>query len=306
MNNFFNTGFIHVRNQHIIPRIQYGVEAKKSNFWRLKNVITDKLNNITHLNNSSFEISIKKDDYYKLIYCESELFLNKSYIQYHDYKKMVDNLSGSWSFVTLYYFLFFNLCCLLRFFDRGYIYLTSEYTKKLEKAHLALHSSPININDGNYFFQKKEIDSYGNITLSFKKVDTTHKVIWGEFRNILVYLISKSSAQELGVYQIMLSHLDSFNSSYPSTLRNELNYNAETILLDFNNEITCYKLLELDDEFYRSFLKINENDSRISNKIKSVTYISSFIYYLNFQLAEEFYDRSTFGKDFIKMRKRIS
>ena len=294
-----------MRNQHIIPRIQYGTDAKRANFWRLKKVITERLNDISCSNGSNFEISISKDDYYKLIYCESELFLNKAYIQYHDYKKMVDNLSGSWSFVTLYYFLFFNLCCLMRFCERGYVYLTQEYTRKLDKAHLAFKSLPTNISDGNYFFQKNRIDTYGNIIISFKRVDSTHKVIWGDFRDILLVLISNSTAQELGIYKTMLSHLDSFKKEYPSTLRNDLNYNAETILLDFKNEIVCYDLVELNDEFYRSFLKIDESTSSLSNKIKSITHISSFIYQLNFNLADEFYNRSPYGKDFIRMRKKF-
>lgn len=306
MNDFFNSGFIYIRSQHITPRIKYGIDAKKSNFWRLKIVITEKLNNITHINNSSFDISITKEDYYKLIYCESELFLNKSYIQYHDYKKMLDNSSGSWSFVTLYYFLFFNLCCLFRFCDRGFVHLTQEYTRKLENAHLALYSLPVSISEGNYFFQKSTIDQYGNVILNFKKAKTTHQAIWSEFEKILSILISKSSDKELAIYTTMLSHLNSFNSSYASTLRNDLNYNAETIMLDFNNQITCYELMDLNESFYQSFLKIDEHQDTLTNKIKSITHISNFIYNLNFELANEFYNRSSYGRDFIKMRKIIT
>lgn len=306
MNTLFNTGFLFIRNQHILPRIKYGINANKANFWRLKKIITEKLNDINHIDNSSFEITLNQEDYFKLIYCESELFLNKSYIQYHDYKKMVDKLSGSWSFVTLYYLLFFNLCCLMRFCDCGYVYLSSEYTRKLENSHAALKSLPIKINDGNYFFKKISADNYGNIKISLKRVDTTHKVIWGEFRNILIQLIEKSSAEELVIYKTILSHLDSFQSSFPSSIRNELNYNAETSLLDLNSQITCYDLSDLDEYFFSSFLKIDRNKTDLSNKIKSITHISNFIYNLNFRLAEEFYERSGFGKDFIRMRNKIS
>lgn len=307
MSDFFNTAFIFTRNKYILPRINYGVAASKSKHWRLKNVISDRLENINSTTNSGFEVTLKKEDFYKLIFCESELFLNKSYIQLKDYCKLIDNTSGSWSFVTLYYFLFFNLSCLLRFFNKGYVYLTSDITKKLSQSHLALNSEVINIKQGNYFFETDGVDDgYGNILIQFKSVDTTHKVIWGEFKKVLNSLIKESSDNEMGIYRVILSHFNSFQESYPSTLRNDFNYNAETILLDFNKEIVCYNLPPIDENFYHSFLRIDQNTQSISNKIKSITHISSFIYHLNLKLASEYYNRSSFGKDFIKMREKIS
>lgn len=307
MNEFFNTAFIYTRNKYILPRIKYGIPVEKSNYWRLKNIISERIQSISSTTNVCFNISLKKEDYFKLIFCESELFLNKSFIQLNDYHKLIDKSSGSWSFVTLYYSLFFNLSCLLRFLNKGYVYLTPEYAKKISDAYLALNSSPIKISYGNYFFETDCIDDgYGNIKISFNKVDTTHKVIWEEFKKALQTLSSQATDRELAIYKVILSHFNKYQNSYPSALRNELNYNAETILLDFHKEITCYHLPKIDDKFYQSFLKIDDNNPSISNKIKSITYISSYIFSLNLKLAEEFYNRSDFGKDFVKMRKKIS
>lgn len=306
MDDFFNTAFIYTRNKYVIPRINYGIPISKVEYWRLKNIISEKLQQIYVSSNSSFDIIVKIEDYYKLIFCESELCLNKSYIQLNDYNKLVDKSSGSWTYVTLYYLMFFNLSCLLRFFNKGYVYLTNEHTKKINDASLALNSNIVKVNDGNYFFETDGMDDgYGNIKISFHKVDTTHKVIWGEFKKVIQVMILQSSDKENAIYNVILKHFNKFQISYPSALRNELNYNPETILLDFNQQITCYHLPMIDDKFYTSLLKIDDDNNSISNKIKSITHIASFIYNLNLKLSNEFYSRSTFGKDFIKMREKF-
>jgi hypothetical protein len=60
----------------------------------------------------NIEIEISKDDYYKALHCDIELFMNKSTVQYCDFLQSKKN-SPCWSFVTLYYLTFFSATCFL-------------------------------------------------------------------------------------------------------------------------------------------------------------------------------------------------
>ena len=103
----FGSNFFSIRNNHLLPRINYGVKRTKYEFWSLKEVFTNKLISLNKLSGKALEIELTKEDYYKAIHCDIELFMNKVFVQYSDFKKQ-NSVSPTWSFITLYYFTFFN------------------------------------------------------------------------------------------------------------------------------------------------------------------------------------------------------
>lgn len=300
-----NKGYLFIRNNYLIPRIKYGVPSGKLEHWKLKSIILqDRITHIEHIGSKKFTLSFETENYYKSIYSEIELFFNKSFIQLKDYNSsMINNISGSWSLVTLYYFLFFNICCFMRFFGRGYVYLSKQHTKHLEEISQAWGSDTVKIDAKNYFF-KKISDEYSDSKIEFKPVDTTHKVIWSEFKSLIQLIIPHTKEEELAIYDSILSCLTNNADGYPSALRNDLNYNSESSLQDLSKAIPKIVLPEINSKFYQEFLKLSaRSELNFESKIKSMAYISSYLYKLNHELSHDFYARSNHGKDMKNKRK---
>lgn len=279
----------------------------KLEHWTLKNLILqDKVTDMNHISSQKFILSFNEKDYYKSMCSETELFFNKSFIQLQDYNAVyLNNISGSWSLVTLYYFLFFNICCFMRFLGRGYVYLSKEHAKSLQDRALAWGANTVKIDSKNYFFKPTSINEYLNYRIEFQQVDTTHKVIWSEFKAVIELIASHAKDEELAIYDCILSCLNNNPKAYPSTLRNDLNYKSEESLQDLSKLIPKIKLPKIDDDFYRSFLKLTAR-SLLSREaqIESMAYISSYLYKLNFELSEEFYTRGSNGKEMKNKRNR--
>jgi len=298
----FGNNFRTIRNNHLLPRIDYGVVRNKYEFWSLKDVFTTKLISLNKLSGKSFEIELAIDDYYKAIHCDIELFMNKIFVQYSDFKKQ-NEVSPSWSFITLYYFTFFNATCLFRFIDKGFIFLNKEQAHRLENYSIAISSSVISVDTGNYYFSLKEINSYGNVILTLShKGDSVHKSTWIQMESTLREFVSVSDKDESILYKLLLNHFTKFKSEYPSNLRNKLNYNGDSSILDLENTIPYLTLKEINSSFLKELTNLDVNISSNMNQMKSVNYLTSFLFELNKKLYKEYTDRSEYGKDFSKER----
>lgn len=298
----FGTNFLTIRNNHLLPRVNFGVLRKKYSYWSLKEVFTSKLISLNKLSGKSYEIELTKDDYYKALQCDIELFMNKVFVQYSDFRTQ-NNASPSWSFITLYYFTFFNATCLFRFIDRGFIFLNREQSKRLEDFSLAVYSNPISVDTGNYYFSVKEINEYGNVILSLTfKGDSVHKSTWLQLEATLREFALSSDSDEEVLYNLLLNHFTKFKSEYPSNLRNKLNYNGDSSILDLESSIPYLTLKEINNNYLKDLAKVDTSIINNLNQMNSVNYLASYLFELNKKLYKEYIDRSDFGKDFEKER----
>jgi hypothetical protein len=298
----FGNNFLTIRNNHLLPRINYGIARNKYEFWSLKDVFTKNLISLNKLSGKSFEIELPIDNYYKAIHCDIELFMNKIFVQYSDFKKQKD-ISPSWSFITLYYFTFFNATCLFRFIDKGFIFLNKEQSKRIEDYSVAVNSTIISVDTGNYYFSVKEINSYGNIVLTLShKGDSVHKSTWIQMETTLREFVVASDPNEIILYNLLLNYFTKFKSEYPSNLRNKLNYNGESSILDLENSIPYMTLKDINSNFLNELTKIDTSNSTPTNQMKSINYLTSFLFELNQKLYNEYLDRSKYGQDFNKER----
>jgi hypothetical protein len=298
----FGKNFIRIRNNHLLPRINFGVKRTKHEFWSLKNVFTTKLISLNKLSGKVFEIELSKEDYYKAIHCDIELFMNKIFVHCSDFKNQ-KNISPTWSFITLYYFAFFNATCLFRFIDKGFIFLNRDHCKRLEEFSIALYSNPISVDNGNYYFSVKEINSYGNIVLAISfKGDSVHKSTWLQMESTLREFVNTADSNEVLLYDLLLNHFTKFKSEYPSNLRNKLNYNGESSILDLENKIPHLSLKKVNSSFLNELTHLDTNISNNINQMNSISYLSSFLFEFNQKLYREYLDRSKFGQDFNRER----
>jgi hypothetical protein len=301
---FFGSTFFSIRNNHLLPRINYGVKRNKYEFWRLKDVLSSKIVSLNKLSGKSYEIELIKDDYYKAIHCDIELFMNKVFIQLSDFKKQ-NNVSPTWSFITLYYLAFFNATCLFRFIDKGFIFLNRDQAKQIEDFSIAVYSNAISVDTGNYYFSFKEINSYDNIVLTLShKGDSVHKSTWIQMESTLREFISTSDSSEMYLYNLLLDHFTKFKSEYPSNLRNKLNYNGDSSVLDLENSIPYLTLKDINSTFLKELSNLDTNLSNNINQMKSISFLTSFLFELNQKLYKEYTDRSSFGQDFSLERNK--
>lgn len=298
----FGVNFLRVRNMHLLPKIKYGIKRNKHQYWFLKDVFTQKLLSLNKLSGKSFEIELSKEDYYKAIHCDIELFMNKITLQYSDFEKQ-NNTSPTWSFVTFYYFAFFNATCLFRYIDRGFIFLSQEHIKRLQNYYLATTSDIISFDAGNYYFAYKEINNYGNVVLTVSfKVDSVHKSTWLQLEATLREFTQYAKDEEKVILEFFIKHFNAFKSEYPSNLRNKLNYNGDSTILDFENKLPYVSIQSVDRIFLKYLAELDISQIENVNQIKSIGYLSSYLFEFNLRLYKEFERRSDYGKDFLKER----
>jgi hypothetical protein len=297
----FGSNYLNVRNSYLIPSIKYGITRDRIPYWLFKDVITKNIVSLNKLTGSSIEVEIRRSDFYKSIHCEIELFLNKLTIQYSDF---VNSNTGSpcWSLVTLYYFAFFNATCLSRFLNRGYIFLSTEHKKRLEDFSLAVYSEPISIASGNYYFNCKEESSSGNIilTLDFKG-DNVHKLNWVLLEATYREFLSSSDKDETLIFSSFLNLFSQFKTEFPSALRNKLNYNGDSSIIDLEGSLNNISLERINRDFVKGLLNLKTEKSN-RNQVEALAYISVFLFKFNMQLYGDYKERSGFGKDFMSER----
>jgi hypothetical protein len=299
--HLFGNNFLDIRNNNIIPLVNYGISRTKYQFWSIKDVITQNIISINKLEGKTVEIEVNKSDYYKALHCDIELFMNKSIIQYSDFSKSKIN-SPCWSFITLYYLAFFSTTCFFRYLNKGFIFLTTEQKKRIEYFSLAVHSSPISLDSGNYYFNYKEENANGNIVISLSfKGESVHKLNWIQLENTLRDFLPNCDNDEKAIYKTFLSHFSNFKSEFPSNLRNKLNYNGESSILDLENSVSYIDFQQINANFIKGLFNIDTKFS-IKNQINSIGYLASYLFKFNTELYKEYLDRSKFGKDFNKER----
>lgn len=110
--------------------------------------------------------------------------------------------------------------------------------------------------------------------------------------------LTNCDSDEAALYNLLLSHFSKFKSEYPSNLRNKLNYNGESSLLDIADNIPIVEIQKINQKFFNDLAKIDPNITNNSNQMKSISYLASYFFEFNQKLYNEYLDRSKFGKDF--------
>lgn len=297
----FGNNFLDVRNKHIFPLVGYGIPKEKCKFWSLKDTITNKIVSLAKLNGKSVEIEVRKDDYYKSLHCDIELFMNKSTIQYSDFIKSGKS-SPSWSLVTLYYLAFFANTCFFRFLSKGFVFLSAEQKNRIEKFSITVNSSPISLDSGNYFFSYKGESLSGNIILTLSsKGEGLHRLNWLQLESTLRDFLPNCDTDEKTIYSLFLNNFSNFKTEFPSNIRNKLNYNGESSILDINDNLPRINFNDINNNFYKGLSKIG-NEATTDNQMNGLAYLASFLFEFNNRLYGEYLERSSYGNDFYNER----
>ena len=58
--DLFGNNYLTIRNNHLLPRINFGISRNKYEYWSLKEIFTNKLLSLNKLSGKSYEIEITK------------------------------------------------------------------------------------------------------------------------------------------------------------------------------------------------------------------------------------------------------
>lgn len=285
-----DNSYRYIERTFLLPKVNFFVLPEKINFWILKETIKRELKDIKiegNGKNKKFIITMDSDIFYKSIYCETELFLARAKIQLSEFKRL--NNSTNWSFVTLYYALFFNTTCLFRNFNEGFIFFDKIDADLLNNFYEILHSDIQKIEQGNYRFSC-ELSIYNNLILiSFSPTIDLHKSTWTLLYDKLVILKDKCTkdTDEEKIYALFIKLLNRQPEKYLSNLRNRLNYRPEAIVE--NNQIEL-DLLMLDDKFLNKLSKLDVSIKE--NEYKVISFIMVYLLEINIKLSNQLKERN--------------
>lgn len=278
-------GYIETRNRYIVPLAEYSVKYRNLKNTNIKNVLLTKTTNVERLDNKKYKFYFNQSDLFKGLLGDIYLFFIRSILQKNDFEKIEENLefSANWNIVTNYYLSFYNASLLLRLCHRGNIFFDKENKKIIEHLISTLIGEIIVIDSNQFFSIQKEDGEY--ILILSQAEDNTHEVVWRKVDKLLneILLLSNLKSEERTFLLSCQSVNRSLSSTFPSQLRNKINYQPV-----YGIECIDKKLypIKRGDNWVKEIISFDINDvkndiNRVANVYTAyTTYIEKICYRL--------------------------
>lgn len=226
----FENAFEDYRTRFIVPMKDYGVQYNHLRVQNIKRALCDGKMTGVSTDNNDYLFYFDKDTILKALVGEIELFYIRAIMQKEDAKVISAShreISDNWIIVTSYYYTFFLSSFLLRLCYRGNIYFDNESKNKLSKLVSTIIGDVI-VLPNNCIFQIEQKDSQYVCRLSSSGNNGTHEIVWKEVNKLLedMYRKSLNPSDERTVLRCVLDINKLFGCTYPSELRNKINYRA--------------------------------------------------------------------------------
>lgn len=225
----YDKAFTELRNKYILPISRYSINVNKITTKNIKDILI-KANNIVSVDGNRYRFFIDESDLYTGLVGDIGLFYMKYLIQKRDAVKVGREISASWSVVTHYYEAFFAASLLLRLLHKGNFFLDKGVKKSLEEIVFQLTGNCVRFEENQFY----EICHDGeNVVIELRKADgKTHEQVWNELAHVIEYMCS--CAQNKSDEKTLLLSIRRINtqlgSTYPSQLRNRLNYQPKAAM----------------------------------------------------------------------------
>ena len=311
----FQERYIGLRSQYIFPLKDYSIKYDKLNYNTIKEKLKTKIKNISIIGCKTYKIEFDKEDLVKGIIADSEFFFTRALVQYTNIINADSDLSPCWMAVSQYYFSYFTTTALLRILSRGNLYLDGEIVKIISNMATLLIGEKIQIDTGNYIFSIKSEDELGNsklgvygdnvfMELKYNGSRGTHEQTWISIQEFLEEYIRLDSSKN-SEYTILMSMKDIINlygATFPSKLRNQINYQAPYGYESINKQLQCSNSSITREELLRkicSFDKVNNDENY---KLEYMYLYGRFFFELLNKLFSEYYTRSSCNKKFYESK----
>ena len=131
------------------------------------------------------------------------------------------------------------------------------------------------------------------------KVEVINQLPWIQLEAILRNeILPFADCDEILIYNHIIELLNTYNSNFPSVLRNKLNYPSESSILDLENTLPtiCYE--QIQNDFDNNVFNLNTRDYSLETQIKATAIYSNLVFNLMNKLYSEYKTRSKLNKDF--------
>lgn len=246
----YDKAYMDIRNKYIVPLTHYSVSYTQLKNCNIKSIILSKSKGINIGRKNEYIFHFEESDILKGLLGDIGMFYVRYLIHNNDTKLISESsVSSNWNIVSHYYNAFFVASLLLRLSYRGNIFLDNDLKKNIEKLISSVTDNAVSIDSKQFYEVLEENNEY---VLKLRPMNSvgTHELVWKEM-DILIdelkMLTRKNSDEDLLLTSIKCVN-DIFVNTYPSKLRNRVNYQP------------IYGLQYIDRKLY----PINENISWIN------------------------------------------
>lgn len=271
----YDAAYNSLRSKYIVPLTDYSIRYDSLKKNNIKEILVSKFISVQKDSDGDLLFTFEQDVLLKALLGDIQLFFIRTKIQKIDATTSANvNFSSNWNIVTHYYFGFFCASLLLRLCFKGNIFLDDKMKRELEKLVSQVLGEVIKL-DSNQFYEVVIANS-GEYVLKLSKANAnTHEVVWKKVDALLdeMLLITRKKSDEELVLKAIKNMNYSLSNTFPSKLRNAVNYQSLYGLKYLNNS-----LYPIDSNI--SWLRnlIHYQKMRDDNQVASAMY--SYICYL--------------------------
>jgi len=242
----FNQRLNSLVSKYIVHLLEYGVPYSKLRQNALRSILTEKPVNVIVNKDNSTTFYFNKSDLLKALNNDISLFYIRTLLQReaarNQYSDVADK-STNWSIVTDYYYAFFLGGLLLRLCHKGTFYFDNTERDRLRTVVSIISGQPSYIGNNCYFvIELNDTDREYKLNL-YTSGSKTHELVWERVSKLMSEITSldpETSSDEYTVLKSIIELNKKMGATFPSKLRNKVNYRPH------------YGLREVDKEYYPS------------------------------------------------------
>lgn len=289
----FGTRYQSIRSLHIFPLLKYSVAEGKLEYNTIKGRILNAKAAVVLAKAHSYELYFDEEEIFKALLGEIELFYTRTLAQYVNLKRATDYNTQDWNYVTSYYFSFFALNTCMRLNHRGSTFIGDELANLLTNFIQIMSGETVKLLPGNYTFKLKRESNSSDIVLVLSKSPYgAHEQSWISAFEFLRELINIDSTvdDEYTILKQVIEMAHIYRPTFPSKLRNNINYNPQYGLFSIKEQLISIRPLEKLSNMVHEVISFQEKDG-IANEMKaSITY-GQYFFVLAAKLYEEYRER---------------
>lgn len=306
----YGKAFLDIRNHYVFPLLSTSVGIEKAEYWIMKNVLDRQLGYPIELNEKSFKLSFQKEDFYKSLVAQINLFQSKTVAQFNNFS---NKISPNWQFVTRYYYSYLSGLVFLLFHHQCFTFLSESILNNIISLFDCYGLNPnfiTKLKPGDYLFTEEKLED-NKVVINFSLDDSnggSHAHLWKRIDILISEIIKKADSNEKQIYDqlhLLCNQNRYFAPNFPSETRNYFNYTPESAINNFNNKINFID--NIDEKFIDRFIKIvpNKNDS-FYEKARYSQYYGIIISSLKEKLYEEYITRGHEEDEFFQKNGKIT
>lgn len=290
----FDNGYMELRNKYILPLSQYSIGYRNLKNNNVKELIKNKIIKVQKDGDRKYVLFFEEELLMKALLGDIQLLFIRFILQKNDVETVWENrvkISENWNIVTNYYYAYYTSSLLLRLCFRGNMFLDKELKSCVETVISSEIGEIISL-DSNVMYEIQKREEEFVLILS-PGMANTHELVWKEIDKLLdeVLLLTIQNSDEYTVIKLLKNINNKLGTTFPSQLRNRVNYQLLYSVAGLEKNIYPIKISE-EMSWLKEILSFDSkevcaSDARIANVF--VAY-GVYIKILASKLINEYYD----------------